>query len=60
MPGPRPTRSTPPAADDPPPADPGDGDPPAADDPAPVRDCGGIHVGVPLDPLLNVDLCLLD
>lgn len=50
-PGPEPTRTPPPVAED----------PPATDPPAPAgRDCGGIHVGVPLDPLLNLDVCLLD
>lgn len=53
----RPPTTPPPVADDPPPAD----TPPASDPPALTgRDCRGIHVGVPLDPLLNLDLCLLD
>lgn len=60
--GPRPTPTTaattpPEVADDPPSAS----DPPASGPPALAgRDCGGIHVGLPLDPLLNLDVCLLD
>lgn len=50
------TSAPPPVADDPPPADGPPAEPPALTG----RDCGGIHVGVPLDPRLNLDLCLVD